>query len=410
MTGKELDNTYLPLAGLDREDVRVTNTLKCRLGGNNNQPTDKQVDACARHWLRREVLECQPELIVLLGATACSLVPKIELEKDHGFPVWVEEGDSEYLGGYEGWLIPMYHPAGGLHDSSQMIPLLEDFERVRLWRKGKWKPPVNRIESTDYRVLQTTDEIDRELFAGQKGSPYSFLPMDTEDDCGKPWSLQFSTRPGNGFLIYADRSKLIDHFSGIVNSWWEGVYLHFAVHDLDVLERMGVAVSRLKFHDTMQEAYQLGNLPQKLKSIGWRLLGVRMAAWEDVVFPHSHKVMSHWLMSKWDELAEQRTRVEIKLKTKTKILYKPTELEQAAKRILSHSWKPAYDLWEKAEEAGFNGFPKQSIKHVPEEQAVIYACQDANITGRASLELAEIRRELVAPGGGWHVGPEDADR
>lgn len=407
MTGKELDNTYLPLAGYERPEIRVTNTVKCRLGGTNVKPTEEQVDACARHWLRREVLECQPELIVLMGATACSLVPKLELEKDHGYPVWVTAEDSEYLYGYEGWVWPSYHPASGLHSSSEMIPLLEDFERLKLWRRGKWTPPVDPVESTDYQVLQSKSEIAQVLALSD--SPYEYLPVDTEDDAGVPWSIQFSTRPGNGYLIYAKDRHLIRFFNRCLSEWGR-VCLHFAVHDLEVMEQMGIDVSRLMVRDTMQEAYQLGNLAQKLKTLGWRLLGVRMRDWEDVVKPHSHRVMRQWLLDQWDDLTEQRTRVEIRLKTKTKVTYKPLDAERDVRRILSHSHKPGYDLWLKAKEAGLDGYPKVSIAHVPEAEAVAYACQDADVTGRVSVVLAEMHRRIVAEGGEWQVEEEDRDR
>src|SRR4051812_44344308 len=72
-SGEELDQTYLPLAGLHRgEDIRLTNAVKC-WAENNKTPTPKEIEICGRHWLPREIQRCQPEVIVLLGGCASKL-------------------------------------------------------------------------------------------------------------------------------------------------------------------------------------------------------------------------------------------------------------------------------------------------------------------------------------------------
>lgn len=159
-TGKELDQTYLPLAGLDRHDVRIVNCVYCRLGGSNTKPTPAQIDGCARHHLPNEVAECQPSVIVLLGSTACSLVPDVELDKQHGIVQHYYSLPREYFGNWFGWILPMYHPASGLHQTSMMIHLLADFQRLGQWLSGNWKPPVSNIVS-DYRRVNTAADVDK---------------------------------------------------------------------------------------------------------------------------------------------------------------------------------------------------------------------------------------------------------
>lgn len=414
-TGKELDGLYLPLAGLDREDVRITNTVKCRLGDSNDKPTPEQVRSCALHHLPGEIAECRPKVIVLLGATACSLVPKVELDKDHGIPVRVEAGEVEYFGQWSGWVWPSYHPASALHDTGMMIPLLDDFERLRKWRRGKWRPPYEqRNESVDYAVADRASVI-RE-FSALKRYAGLILPVDTENDGPAPWSVQYSLGVGNGRLIPVADSATLKAFREAIHDWRFTLVFHNAAHDLDTLQRLTIEVPQ--FRDTMQEAYHLGNLPQGLKALAWRLLGIRMRSWEDVVLPHSREKMIAWLMDKWNDEGENRIRVEHPYKKPRKVNgqlvaarveFKPNERERALKRILSHSHKPEYDLWEKvAEVDGLSGWPVKSIAHVPLDEAVRYGCMDADITGQVAMELERLRGELVK--GEWNIPEGDRDR
>jgi len=63
--GMELER-YLREAGLKREEVYITNLVKCRPPGNAD-PTPETIDACAPRWLEREIAEIEPEIVVTLG-------------------------------------------------------------------------------------------------------------------------------------------------------------------------------------------------------------------------------------------------------------------------------------------------------------------------------------------------------
>jgi hypothetical protein len=215
---------------------------------------------------------------------------------------------------------------------------------------------------------------------------YSYLPVDTENSLRRPWSLQFSPCAGRGYFISALRKDLLRVF-------WKTAprpIFHNSIHDLDVIEAMGSRVPK-EFRDTMQEAYHRG-LPQGLKVLSWRLCGMKMQSWEDLVAPYSRRRMVRWLSKGWDWASRNRERVETQLKTKLKVEYKPTKTERDIKRILSHSSKPEYDIWEKAEEAGLSALPispmpRMNIAHVPRKKAIYYACRDADALGRVMTEL-----------------------
>src|SRR5262245_29359272 len=57
-SGMEFNEGYLHLAGLHRDDVYVTNTVKCR-PDNNRKPRYSEAMACANHHLPQEIQEVQ---------------------------------------------------------------------------------------------------------------------------------------------------------------------------------------------------------------------------------------------------------------------------------------------------------------------------------------------------------------
>ena len=123
-TGQELDELYLPLAGLDRSEVRLINCVLCG-HESNKAPTEKEVAQCAPHHIPEEIERTNPQCIVLMGATACSLVSGIRLDYMHGIPQHTSKVGE--LFGWRGWLIPMFHPAIGLHESRWMQQCIEDW-------------------------------------------------------------------------------------------------------------------------------------------------------------------------------------------------------------------------------------------------------------------------------------------
>lgn len=123
-TGIELDYTYLPILGIPRSEVYVTNAVLCsRLNYANPEPEDAV--CCARVHLAPLLAVVKPEIVVPMGAVACALFPEINLNLDHGLPCvgsW---------GAWEGVVWPMYHPSAGIHATSFMIPLQADFAGLR---------------------------------------------------------------------------------------------------------------------------------------------------------------------------------------------------------------------------------------------------------------------------------------
>ncbi len=124
-------NALLARAGLTREEVFITNIVKCR-PPRNRDPLPAEVEAC-KPYLEEQIRLLNPQVIVTLGRFAMAyFLPQVRISRVHGQPFQV--GDR--------WVVPMYHPAAGLYREA-LRPVIEaDFDRLRafldaLSRQGK---------------------------------------------------------------------------------------------------------------------------------------------------------------------------------------------------------------------------------------------------------------------------------
>lgn len=117
--GKRLEG-LLRLAGLSRDDVFITNIVKCRPPG-NRRPRRDEAESC-HEYLRREIEALNPSLVVLLGVTALKqFFPSSEISTAHG--IVVESGGRRYL--------PTYHPASMIYNRSLEAVVSEDFRELK---------------------------------------------------------------------------------------------------------------------------------------------------------------------------------------------------------------------------------------------------------------------------------------
>ena len=113
--GNFLDE-LLAEANLVREDVFITNVVKCRPPGNRD-PHQEELDAC-KTYLERQIAAINPEVIVTLGRISMSyFVNNGKISSIHGKTFW----SSGRM------VIPMYHPAAALHQPSLRSVVKEDF-------------------------------------------------------------------------------------------------------------------------------------------------------------------------------------------------------------------------------------------------------------------------------------------
>ncbi len=428
--GQELDRTYLPLAGLSRNEVYVTNVVQCRQerNGVDVKPGKELMKSCADNHLWDEIAAVNPEILILCGATACETVdPNIDLELQHGFPYWSEKAPYCWI---VPWIVPMYHPAAGMHESRFMIPLLEDWERLGKWMRGEWSPPRPDDATVDYQLLETINE-----FTAYVDDIFAILSnaIDTENDEDRPYSLQFSHSPRTGRMILASNKRLIAAFTDWNYECSSDWYAHHEAHDLNVLEKMGVDLLHrhprfgpVTVYDTMQELFHLGNLPQGLKAAVYRTLGHRMTSYDEVVTPYSKRELESWLATALDHFSTHR---EIEPhppgkgcptcgKNHRKDVSKPINhpAEATVRRVMGKltdgsdydPWQmPKYERdgtykprligrnWLEPVESSIGRMPRRSIVHAPMEQQILYSCSDADWTGRLATWLERERERIV---------------
>lgn len=114
-------NELLGAIGWRREEVFVTNVVKCRPPGNRD-PEPSEIAACAP-YLRRQLEVLDPALVVTLGRHSLqTFMPGARIGAAHGTlrPVDPETGASSALA------YAMYHPAAALRQAALKRTMLED--------------------------------------------------------------------------------------------------------------------------------------------------------------------------------------------------------------------------------------------------------------------------------------------
>ncbi|HEY2440716.1 MAG TPA: uracil-DNA glycosylase [Solirubrobacteraceae bacterium] len=121
--GKLLDK-LLGEIGLDRGEVFIANTVKCR-PPNNRDPHPNEIEAC-NEYLRRQVELIEPTVICTLGNFATKLLraDTTGISRLHGQP------EVRTLGARAVRLYPLYHPAAALYTPSTLEILRADFHRI----------------------------------------------------------------------------------------------------------------------------------------------------------------------------------------------------------------------------------------------------------------------------------------
>lgn len=122
--GSFLDE-LLASVGWRREDVFITNVVKCRPPGNRD-PEPDEIAACAS-YLHRQLEVLDPALVVTLGRHSMSrFMPGARIGQAHGTarPADPATGTREAL------VFAMYHPAAALHQGSLRQTLLDDMQAV----------------------------------------------------------------------------------------------------------------------------------------------------------------------------------------------------------------------------------------------------------------------------------------
>lgn len=121
--------------GMKREQVFITNVVKCRPPGNRD-PQPEELQACGP-YLEKQLQTINPKVIVTLGRFSMArFIPNAKISEIHGQPIRVK-----------GMLVvPFYHPAAALHRPSLRSVVEEDFARLPELIKNAGNAPLHKPE------------------------------------------------------------------------------------------------------------------------------------------------------------------------------------------------------------------------------------------------------------------------
>ncbi len=112
-------NQLITSINLKREEVYITNIIKCRPPGNRD-PLPMEIHNC-NPWLEQQIALIKPKIIVTLGRYSMSkFFPGRTISQIHGTS---KKGDGVIY-------IAMYHPAAALHQQSLRQEIISDFRNI----------------------------------------------------------------------------------------------------------------------------------------------------------------------------------------------------------------------------------------------------------------------------------------
>jgi len=394
--------------GLTREQVWLSNMSKCRPKGNRT-PTIEEAKFCASRWLEVELNMVNPRVIGLLGdvATSYFLGPGAMYER-HGKPYDAENGLPI--------LLPMYHPAAGLHDKGEnrLSQIMEDFKVLGEVVRGEWKPVVDEYPEPDYVDVDEFSLDEAEMLRGRlyRDNP-TVEAVDTETVNGKLWSVQLSSNPGSGLFIPKERWNFTPP-SG------RTCVVHNYMYDARFIDLPP------NTKDTMVMAYLLG-LPQGLKELAKRLCGMEMQSYTEMTREYGKgKAMTYLeeavalhpdspptkairdkaakkgetlILDMWKSLEEVEDATWNKKNQQFEIKKsKPQHIVVKMKKILADvrggkelkdgpvdpftRWNAIDSRERRVVENDLGPMPEGTLEDAPRESAVSYSCRDADATGR----------------------------
>ncbi len=389
--GRYLDSLLFQ-CGIPRESVYITNLVRC-LSPNDRTPTAVEVASCAK-WLDIELGVVQPRVVVAMGVPAIARFLGVgagTVEHLHGKPI---ELDGRIV-------LPVYHPAAALHNTTLLRQCQEDFQVLRgLVRGVDWRE--YRVEdeypNPDYSVVDTPEKMTGMVINIEQAGEFA---VDTEVCRGRLWSVQISCRPGAAYFIPIKD----DHRGRVDLSFLKATaILHNYLYDIQ-----WISVADDGFVDTMVMSYLVGQV-QGLKELASRFCGIPMRTYSEVVRPSQQKLALSYLHKvakrEWsDPPPVEETKWDNKqgrLVTKAK---KPWPISRKIDKALGDlEGNPDVDLWERwrnipegeraVVEKVLGAMPESSLADIPFEQAMLYACKDADATLRVYHRLKKLVSQL----------------
>lgn len=405
---------YLQHYGLVARRYFQTNVVKEFRPGNPD-PTPAQIAEWTPHLLA-EIAEVNPRVVVAVGrfATKWFLGDAAYMAMCHGIPHRAGMFDTGRADRGNGAIIlPVIHPAAGLHDKKGETRSLIDWDYSQVAKVVK-----NGLHGT--LSIPQDEYLDREAYMDvggvelaellSEGVP-TVIGLDTEAASARlppevPWSIQISRAPGTGIILRTSRDDFADGIAAIQRIVDAGcvVAIHNAMFDVEVCRVFGLQLREARLWDTMYAAYLLRREPQGLKPLAWRQCGMRMSSYRETVGNAGLAKQIDYLVQvvagTWGK-PEQILIVENDNSARMK---QPQRIERTAERILvdisngkvdkDGELTDPEDRWSGIDKAvrvevegRLGAMPIGTLADIPLDTAVRYACRDADAALRVYHKL-----------------------
>ena len=145
--GKRLDS-ILEDTGINRNDVYITNIVKCR-PPNNRIPSKEEEMACI-NFITQEIEIVNPKIICVMGNTAYStLLGGKEITKNHG-KIIEKDGKVFFV---------TFHPAATIYNQKLIGEIRNDFKKLAKFLKDKNEIKQFEARRCDFCMAKTKHEI-----------------------------------------------------------------------------------------------------------------------------------------------------------------------------------------------------------------------------------------------------------
>lgn len=116
-------NEMLSEAGMQRSDVYITNIVKYRPPGNRDPAPDEK--KAFWPYLLKQLQIIRPKVVITLGRHSMEyFLPGMRISAIHGQPKRIQFGEDKLV------VIPLFHPAAALYNTSLRQTLIDDFLAV----------------------------------------------------------------------------------------------------------------------------------------------------------------------------------------------------------------------------------------------------------------------------------------
>lgn len=382
-----------------RDLIYITNVIKVPAIDNEDAAT---TEAQIREWewmLHAELEQRKPKYVASLGAWATKWFLRnysrgypdtTDMEWHHGVPRQATAPWGEFV------LIPCFHPAAGLHDAESIPKIYADLSNLHKVLVGDLAVRKDAIE----RQYDWIDSPDR--------FPYgvSHVAVDTESVGlhGAIKLISFSDEIGWGGVI---RDPAVMHeFCTWLNHYIGTVIMHNMPHDLRILGQVGLDTYNLhcRLADTMHLAKYFNTETGSLKKEAWRLLGVEMNEYWDIVKPIQNRFAIEYL-NMLNTIEYPKPPQLLEWENGQAKVKKPQGLNRRIQNILRDLAKdPATDVlkrWNDVEahiiQPGvevFGPMREANIEDVEPELAKNYSGQDADVALQLYWEMARRLKSL----------------